>query len=168
MNIILCGFKNAGKTTLGSALSAAIHYSFIDTDYLLVNRQEKSVPDIYAEFGETRFRQLEHTILMTLTDVKNTVIATGGGTFVNPKSARLLKELGKIIYLQLDEGILYQRMLENRLPRFIEEGYQQFSTFYKKRHAIYQDYAEEILDAKHKTTSDLLGIITQGIIKNGQ
>jgi shikimate kinase len=58
-NIILTGFMGTGKTTVGLLLAERLDYSFIDTDELIEKRHGRSIPTIFAESGETAFRQME-------------------------------------------------------------------------------------------------------------
>ena len=77
--IFLIGYMGAGKTTLGKALALRMKLSYIDTDHYIENRYHKKVSEIFATEGEERFRDLEHRILLEVSEFENIVISTGGG-----------------------------------------------------------------------------------------
>ena len=105
MNIILIGFKNCGKTTIGKILAHTLNYKFIDTDTLLekyyFQRQGLLLPSykIHHQEGEMKFRQIEKSAINTLLNVKKTIIATGGGSVLNQENVNFFKKIGKMIYL---------------------------------------------------------------------
>ena len=82
MNIILIGFKNSGKTTVGERLSEILKYDFLDTDRLIeksYGNEGKNVSDIYRLEGEERFREIESEITLNLKNPTSYVLSTGGG-----------------------------------------------------------------------------------------
>ena len=141
MNLILCGFKNCGKTTLGRKLSSEKGYAFIDTDYLIEAHYDHkfNIPEIYDQYGEIEFRRIEKKVIHSLRNIKNTVIATGGGSVLDPENVAHLKKLGKLIYLKTDKEILKQR-LNNRIPKFLKN----FDAVYDERITLYEKIADEI------------------------
>ena len=96
-NLILCGLKNAGKTTFGKKLSQLLGRPFIDTDRLLGNPRE-----LYLHLGEKAFREKEKEIIKNL-EVENSVIALGGGTLILEENRRYLRALGTIVYIHLEK-----------------------------------------------------------------
>jgi len=78
--IVLTGFMGAGKTTVGRRLAAGLGWTFVDLDTLIEQRTGLTVPQIFAEQGETAFRRLESVALSVALGQKNVVLALGGGT----------------------------------------------------------------------------------------
>ncbi|MBQ4282773.1 MAG: hypothetical protein IJB96_02465, partial [Lachnospira sp.] len=100
-NIVLIGFMGCGKTTLGRFISTNKGYKFVDTDDIIVEKQGRSINDIFAMEGEAYFRQLEtDTIKEMLGSVSDTVISVGGGLPVREENQGLLRELGLCVYLR--------------------------------------------------------------------
>jgi len=83
-NIILIGFMAAGKDTVGRVLARQTGRSFLSTDELIELRENRTISEIFNDAGEGYFRRLEREILEKIKDVKNTVIATGGGIVLEP------------------------------------------------------------------------------------
>ena len=126
MNIILCGYKSSGKSTVGKALASALHFSFIDTDQLILKRVNQmagpalTIAEVHQQLGDTVFRAIEAEEVAQLQQVQQTVIATGGGTVLNRTSVERLQRVGKLIYLRLNPEIIYQRFLnDNCFPSFL-------------------------------------------------
>ena len=110
MNIILIGFMGAGKTTVGRKLANRLGYFFLDTDQQIEKQQGCTIEEIFRYAGEATFRDLETKLLENLQSVRNTILSTGGGMFIRSKNQELLKGIGKTVYLQVDIGILEQRL----------------------------------------------------------
>ena len=79
MRIFLIGFMGSGKTTLGKQLAIKLGYQFIDQDSMIEERFKMSVTEIFATYGETRFREAEHEVLLSFENSNNLVVSTGGG-----------------------------------------------------------------------------------------
>ncbi len=101
-NVVLVGMPGSGKTTIGKLLAQELGMSFYDTDELIVDREKKSIPEIFAQFGEATFRKLESEVILDLSKVQNAVIATGGGAILNQDNISSLKQNGKIIFIDRD------------------------------------------------------------------
>jgi shikimate kinase len=139
-NLILCGFKRAGKTTYGKLIAQELHRPFIDTDEL-----------IPCAFSDPVFREFEKRAIFSIAHIRNSVIATGGGCILDPDNIALLKKMGKVIYLQVPKEILKHRMLQHPLPRFLDRNNleESFEKMYAHRLPIYEniaDYTWEVTD----------------------
>ena len=98
-NIVLIGMPASGKTTVGKALAESLGRSFFDSDEEIVKREGAAVSEIFAVKGEEYFRKCESEVIKELSALQSSVIATGGGAVLNPKNTDLLKENGKIFFL---------------------------------------------------------------------
>jgi shikimate kinase len=102
----LIGFKGAGKTTLGRKIALQLKRPFIDTDDLFT--EPPAV--LYQKIGLDAFRALEKKNLQSLIYLKGHVIATGGGTALDPQNQALLLNLGTIVHLHTSKDIIQQRI----------------------------------------------------------
>src|SRR3954463_16671571 len=82
--LYLVGFMGAGKTTVARAVARRIGWQFEDVDERIESRERRTVASIFAQNGEPHFRALERQMLMELLPERNMIVATGGGTFVDP------------------------------------------------------------------------------------
>lgn len=99
MNILLIGFMGSGKTTIGKALANKISMKFIDTDELIEKRQGMSIKNIFADFGEQRFRAIETEIIKSLALIDGHVISVGGGAVMKEDNFKALKNIGLTVFL---------------------------------------------------------------------
>ena len=97
--IVLTGFMGTGKTEVGRRLARALGRPFVDTDDLVAAAAGRPVPEIFATDGEPRFRALERSAVEQACGVPEAVIATGGGTVLDPENRRRLAAAGPIVCL---------------------------------------------------------------------
>ena len=77
-NIVLIGFMGAGKSTISDYLSTMFDMDIVELDQVIAEREEMSIPDIFATYGEEYFRDLETNLLIEMQSRKNSVISCGG------------------------------------------------------------------------------------------
>jgi len=129
-NIALIGMPGCGKSTVGALLAHAMERSFEDIDERILAVAGKSIPQIFAEEGEEKFRQLETRILGEEAKKSGMVLATGGGVVTRPENLDLLRQNSFIVYLKreldelitdgrpLSQGVGIQALAEQRLPLY--------------------------------------------------
>lgn len=108
--IFLIGYMGCGKTTLGKALARALGRDFIDLDFYISQRFRKSITDIFAERGETGFRQMEQAMLREVGEFSNVIIACGGGTPCHFDNMEYMNSRGLTILLQAERERLLRRL----------------------------------------------------------
>ena len=114
-NIVLSGFMGCGKTTVGRKLAAALDMKFIDMDLYIEKKTGKKVSEIFAEYGEAHFRALETETVLELSDARNYVIATGGGTLMRSENVEAFhKSGGEIYYLEVPLRALQERLKNDK------------------------------------------------------
>jgi len=87
-SLILTGMMGVGKSTIGRLLAKKLAVRFIDIDKIIEKQEKKSIKKIFEVFGETYFRKLEEKTTLKLIQNKESVIALGGGAFINSKIRR--------------------------------------------------------------------------------
>jgi len=110
MNIVLIGYRGAGKSTVGRRLATLTEKEFVDTDDLLEERQGAGISEIVESLGWEHFRAMEKKIIEEIGSRDNLVIAAGGGVVLDPANVISLKKNGLVIWLKADRQILYKRM----------------------------------------------------------
>jgi len=109
-NIIITGFMGSGKSIVAEKLARKLGMEFIDMDRIIEERQGMSISDIFAINGEKYFREQENELVKELSQDKNMVIATGGGTFLFSDNVRTLSREGEIVCLFADSQTIYKRV----------------------------------------------------------
>ncbi|MFH1049912.1 MAG: shikimate kinase [bacterium] len=98
-NIALIGFIGSGKTTIGKLLSEKLNWEFVDTDELIVQKEQIPIREIFRIHGEQYFRNLEKEVLLSMKDKKNVVISCGGGLILDDDNRDILKNISNIFWL---------------------------------------------------------------------
>jgi shikimate kinase len=99
--IYLVGFMAAGKTTVARALADRLGWRAEDIDELIEARERRTVADIFQRNGEPYFRALERDILRLLLPLRHVVVATGGGTFMDPENRAAINMDGVSVWLDV-------------------------------------------------------------------
>lgn len=99
-NVILIGMPGCGKTTIGSALGKLCGRESVDIDTCIVQRIGKSIPEFFAEEGESAFRKLETEVLSEVCRRSGLIISTGGGVVTQACNRDILRQNGKILMLE--------------------------------------------------------------------
>lgn len=151
-NIVLIGMPGSGKSTVGVILAKVLGYSFIDSDLLIQKAEKKLLKEIIAREGQEGFLRIENRVNASI-ETEKSVIATGGSVVYCQEAMEHLKEIGTVIYLQLDYPIL-RRRLGNLIGRgvVLKEG-QTLKDLYEERVPLYEKYADYIIDEK-KTNAE--------------
>lgn len=102
INIVLIGMPGSGKTTISKLLSEKLNMEVLDTDSLIVQKEQREIPDIFAKDGEKYFREIEKEIIKEVSLNHEKIISTGGGVILNKENVLNLKANGLIIYLDRD------------------------------------------------------------------
>jgi shikimate kinase len=135
--IYLVGFMGAGKTTVGRRLARRLDWRLEDLDERIERAEGRSVADIFRERGETYFRAREREILWSLLGPRHVVIATGGGTFVDPDNRAAMLADGTVVWLDLPFGAVVDRVpSDGRRP--LAQDRQALEALYLARRAAYQ------------------------------
>ena len=114
INITFCGMMGSGKTIIGKRFAKLINCNFIDTDTIIEEKTGKSINQIFIEFGEIYFRDLEEKIITKILDKKNYVFSLGGGVMMNKKLRSIIQKKSFNIYLQVDNDTLTKRLTKSK------------------------------------------------------
>ena len=99
-----------GKSSVGRMVAAQLRFDFVDTDQLIEGRTGQRISDIFAQAGETGFRQIEKQVVADLAQRRHTVIATGGGLGADPENLVSLKEHAVVVCLWASPEVIWQRV----------------------------------------------------------
>ena len=108
--LYLVGFMGAGKTTVAAALGRRLGWRTEDVDERIEARERRSVSAIFVQEGEGYFRQIEREVLRELLPQRNVIVATGGGTFVDPDNRALMLSDGAVAWLDLPLSRVIERI----------------------------------------------------------
>ena len=151
--IYLVGFMASGKTTLARNLAKRLDWKSVDIDNLVEAREHLSVAEIFAKRGEPHFRAAERAALFEQLGAQHVVVATGGGTFVDPTNRAAINNDGMSIWLDVPlERIIARLPTDGRRPLAADRG--ELERLYHQRRAAYQQ-AHLHLDASRASVDGL-------------
>nr|WP_307776546.1 shikimate kinase [uncultured Cetobacterium sp.] len=144
-NIALIGFMGSGKTTIGKILAKSLDMKFVDIDKCISIREKKTIPEIFEEFGEVYFRDLERQIIEEESRDNNIVISTGGGAIIDNTNIKNLKETSFVVFLDCNIETIYERVKRSKsrpLLNNAEDLLEKITDLYEKRKMLYQISAD--------------------------
>ena len=126
----------AGKTTVGKALAAWLAWRFVDLDTSVEESAGLTVREIFDTLGEARFRQLESENLRHTGKLATCVVATGGGTPVDPENRAWMRAHGRVVWLDVGFEVVATRLRDDgRRPLYSDrEG---AARLYRERRPVY-------------------------------
>lgn len=143
--VFLIGYMGSGKSTYGKLLADETGLAFVDTDDYIVERSGCSIPELFAEKGESGFRRMERSCLEELCLRRDTIIATGGGMPCFGDNMALMRRSGLTIYLETPVSVLVERLAgtggqrpllrgktSGELRQFVERALEERKPFYEQ------------------------------------
>jgi shikimate kinase len=109
-SIVLVGLMGAGKTTIGRRLAHYLAIPFVDADAEIEMAAGKTIAEIFADHGESQFRDGERRVIARLLQSGPQVLATGGGAYMNDETRRNIRASGIAVWLRADLELLLQRV----------------------------------------------------------
>lgn len=152
-NIVIIGFMGVGKGTVARALAKKTYKFNIDTDDLIESMQKQKIKFIFKQKGEEHFRKLERQCAIWMEFcVRNTIISTGGGFFVQEN----IKKLGKVVYLKSSFDGIIKRLQELRgakikfAKRPLLQDLDKARELYNSRIKTYEKICDIVVDVENK------------------
>ncbi|MBR3630817.1 MAG: shikimate kinase [Oscillospiraceae bacterium] len=164
MTVFLCGFMGCGKSTVGKRLARQLDCPFTDMDTFIEEKAGKTIPAIFAENGEPYFRDLETQAIRELAS-REGVIACGGGAMLREVNAKIAKESGTVLFLDVPFRICYQRIANTDRPIVRRSTREELYQLYSYRRGIYRAHSTHRIRAIHSptvTVEEILRLLQPG------
>lgn len=152
-NIVLIGFMGSGKSTISDYLSTVFDMKLVEMDQVIAEKEEMSIPDIFATYGEEYFRDLETSLLVELQDRKNVIISCGGGTALRENNVAEMKKNGRVVLLTASPETIYERVKDSD-DRPVLKGRKNvdgIAELMEQRREKYEAAADIVVQTDHKT-----------------
>jgi shikimate kinase len=151
-NIVLTGFMGTGKTEVGRELAHLRGMKLIDVDTEIENAEMMTINDIFRQFGEERFREIETEMIDKIAREENVVISTGGGAVLKQENMDALKKTGIVICLMATpETILIRTSRTGERPLLqVENPLLTINDLLNFRKPFYEK-ADIVIDTEDKT-----------------
>lgn len=161
-NIILIGMPGAGKSSIGVLLAKRLGYQYVDTDLLMQGEAHCRLQQIIAHHGLAAFKDLEERVVCALTP-QRTVVATGGSVVYSEPAMAHLRQIGRVVYLDLPLDEL-QRRVRNMDSRglAIDPG-ETFAALYARRTPLYRSHAELTINCGGRSQEEIAATIEKSL-----
>jgi shikimate kinase len=163
-SVALTGFMGTGKTAVGRILAEKLGKEFIELDALIEKKAGKSIPEIFADEGEIRFRELEIETVAELEGRKNTVIACGGGVVLNTINVLRLKKECVIVCLTASPRVILKRTSEDKDSRpllAVADREKQIKELLRYRRSFYEKSADFSVNTSVLSVGSVAGKIIE-------
>lgn len=161
-NIVLIGMMGCGKSTCGQLLADRLGRTFVDTDALIQQREGRSIPDIFAQYGEAFFRSLEGETARELSRREDLVIACGGGLPTVEEAMGPLAHTGFVVFLERDPREIFAHVAMDGRP-LGQAGEAAFLARYAQREPIYRRWANWTVSSQ-PTPEETVNLIMEGLL----
>lgn len=168
-SIALIGFMGTGKTVVGKALAERLDKEFIELDALIERKAGKTIPEIFQQDGEVRFRELEIEVARGVAGRKNAVIACGGGLVLNKINIDRLSEECVMVYLTASPRVILKRTSADKEERPLLDTTDQalrIRELMRFRKPFYRRAAEITVDTSRLGISSVVDKIIEELKEN--
>jgi shikimate kinase len=157
-SIFLVGMMGAGKTSVGRVLAKRLNKAFYDSDQVIEERTGVKVAVIFEIEGEAGFRQRESAIVDELTQLKDIVLATGGGAVLDEENRDRLKSRGTVVYLRASVKDLLNRTRHDKNRPLLQtaDPRARLDELFELRDPLYREVAHLIVDTGSQSLSTLV------------
>jgi len=121
-SIVLVGLMGCGKSSVGRRLAARMKLPFVDADEEIERAAGKTIPEIFADYGEVHFRDREWRIIDRLLARGPQVLATGGGAFMRSETRQAIAERGLSVWLRAELNVLMERVVRREDRPLLNTG----------------------------------------------
>ena len=170
-NVVLIGYRGAGKSAVGRLLADQMRWTFVDTDALIESEAGRSIAQIFAALGEPAFRKHERDVIARVTQRQHQVIAVGGGAILDRRNIDRLRADGWVIWLTAPPEVLWNRIQSDTAtprsrPNLTETGgLDEVRQVLTARQSAYDDAAHQSFPTEHQTPQQAAQAIKQ-LLKN--
>jgi shikimate kinase len=167
LNIFLIGYRCTGKTTIARLMAERLGRNWLDADAVLEQCIGRSIRALFAEAGESAFRDKEEVILHELCQLRRYVIATGGGVILRATNRERLRASGKVVWLTADAQTIWQRLqadagTSEHRPTLTVGGLAEIEQLLRERESLYRVCADVVVETTGRTPGEVVeAVMTQ-------
>ena len=147
-NLFLIGMMGSWKSTVGRNLASTLDMEFIDTDDAIEEMTEMKVKDIFREFGENRFREMETAFFIEKAKQSGQIFSTGGGIVLVEENRKVLQNKGICFFLDASSQTLAQRIHNKTKRPLLADSNNladRLQTIWQDRSELYKNSAHHII-----------------------
>ncbi|MBO5097542.1 MAG: shikimate kinase [Agathobacter sp.] len=157
-NIFLIGFMGVGKSTIAKLLAKELQAELVEMDETIEAEAGMSINEIFEQFGEQHFRDLETALVERVAKTGGAVVSCGGGAVLRPENVELMKQSGKIIFLSATPETIYERVKHstNRPLLNGNMNVEYIRGLMERRREAYENAADVVISTDGKWKSQIV------------
>ncbi|HTP63871.1 MAG TPA: shikimate kinase [Geobacteraceae bacterium] len=170
MNIVLIGYRGAGKSVVGRLLAKRLGMEYIGMDAAIVEKAGMPIPEIVEKQGWPGFRDMESAEARELAGRDNLIIDTGGGIIERPENMETLQKNATIFWLKARVETIVARIQEGTERPALTEGKtftEEVAEVLERRTPRYRDATNFEIETDQLTPEQIVGIVIQIMQKRG-
>ena len=164
-NIFLIGFMGAGKSSIARELSKKLQMSIVEMDQRIVEEQGMSIYEIFENYGEDHFRDIESQLILDLGNTEPVIVSCGGGVVIRQENSQYMKKSGKVVFLTAKPETIFERVRYSK-DRPILNGNMNvefIADLMGKRLPLYEAAADVMIHTDGKTVSQIADEIIKAV-----
>ncbi|MDY2628663.1 MAG: shikimate kinase [Lachnospiraceae bacterium] len=156
-NILLIGFMGCGKSTVSSFLCKMLAMDSVEMDAVIVEREGMSINDIFTQYGEEYFRNLETNLLIELSRKNQLVVSCGGGAALRDVNVQHMKTNGRVVLLTAKPETILERVKDNDDRPLLRgnKNVEFIGDLMEKRRAKYEAAADIVISTDDKSVLEI-------------
>jgi shikimate kinase len=158
MNLVLIGFMACGKSLQGRLCARRLRMPLRDIDAIIERTAGCTVGEIFDRYGEPEFRQRERNAIERAAGGRRCVIATGGGSVLDPANVQVLRSNGKLVLLTASVDTILERISRKPTRPLLASAADprgRIEALLQERAACYRQAADWTVDTSDRTAEDI-------------
>lgn len=168
-NIFLIGYMGTGKSTVAAYMAKQYGMEVLEMDEMIVERENMSISDIFAKYGEEYFRDIETKLLVEIQWQENKVVSCGGGVVLRKQNVEEMRKGGRIVLLSAEPATILERVKDDNSRPLLQgnKTVEFISEMMEKRREKYEGAANIIVQTDGKQVADICNEIHDEIKEMG-
>lgn len=156
-NLVLIGFMGTGKSAVSGYLHRYYGMKTVEMDEEIERREKRSIPDIFAAYGEEYFRNKETQLIRELQSESRIVISCGGGAALREENVREMKKNGIVVLLTANLETIYERVKNNENRPLLKGNMntEYIAELMEKRREKYEAAADIVIQTDGKSVAEI-------------
>jgi shikimate kinase len=166
-NLYLIGYRGSGKTSIAPFLALALGFDWIDTDQQIEASLKEPIASFFTREGEANFRRIESDTIRAVAYTPRQVVSLGGGAILDPANQVILRNTGKIVWLDCPVEVLAKRLRADQTqgpgrPPLTDLGVvEEIASVLQVREPIYRTLADLIVPTGSASPEELASQIAR-------
>lgn len=165
-NIFLIGFMGSGKSTIAGELKDKLAMERVEMDDMIVKKQGMTISEIFDEYGESYFRNLESNALIELQRKKQTIVSCGGGIVIRDENSDHMKKNGRVVLLTAKPITIFERLKDSTDRPILRNNMnvEFIGNLMEKRRAKYEAVADITVETDGRMATEICEEIISKLI----